>query len=407
MGIAITPNWEVRKIGSLTDVFAGGTPSTQIDNYWGGDIRWMNSGELNLRKVFEVENRITEEGLRNSSARVIPTDCVLIGLAGQGKTRGTVAINRVELTTNQSVAAIYPSKYFVPEYLYYNLDLRYNEIRDLSDGGGGRGGLNLKLIKSIEIPLPGIEEQKAIAKALSDIDELIETLKSEIIKSKNLHTAVIQKLLPANFLKNRLPNGWKLRPLGELGTISGAGVDKVSRSSDVPIKLLNYMDVHRNTFVTPAIDFMDTTATKDQIRNCSLIKGDVLFTPTSETPDDIARSSVVLSDFRDTCYSYHLIRFRPKIRLDLNYLAFVFLLEDFRLQAQKAAEGSGTRYVITLPRFRSLLIPIPDIKIQNEIGQAVNDINNQIESLKNELEKYRQLKSGMAQDLLTGKVRLV
>jgi type I restriction enzyme S subunit len=60
-----------------------------------------------------------------------------------------------------------------------------------------------------------------------------------------------------------------------------------------------------------------------------------------------------------------------------------------------------------LPRFRSLLIPIPDIKIQNEIGQAVNDINNQIESLKNELEKYRQLKSGMAQDLLTGKVRLV
>jgi type I restriction enzyme S subunit len=165
--------------------------------------------------------------------------------------------------------------------------------------------------------------------------------------------------------------------------------------------------VHRNTFVTPAIDFMETTATKDQIRNCSLIKGDVLFTPTSETPDDIARSSVVLSDFMDTCYSYHLIRFRPKIELDLNYLAFVFLLEDFRLQAQKAAEGSGTRYVITLPRFRSLLIPIPDIKMQNEIGQVVNDMNNQIESLKNELGKYQQLKNGMAHDLLTGKVRLV
>jgi type I restriction enzyme S subunit len=268
-------------------------------------------------------------------------------------------------------------------------------------------GISKSNLSKIKIYLPPKGEQKAIAKALSEIDELIETLKSEIIKRKNLHTAVIQKLFPTNYLKIKLPNGWELRSLGELGTISGAGVDKVSRSSDFPIKLLNYMDVHRNTFVTPAIDFMDTTATKDQIRNCSLIKGDVLFTPTSETPDDIARSSVVLNDFRETCYSYHLIRFRPKIKFDLNYLAFVFLLEDFRLQAQKAAEGSGTRYVITLPRFRSLLIPIPDIKIQNEIGQAVNDISNQIESLKNELEKYQQLKSGMAHDLLTGKVRLV
>jgi type I restriction enzyme S subunit len=306
---------------------------------------------------------------------------------------------------NQRVC-ILRSKGFDPKYLFYILN-RNPYFLSFNDGVSQTHLLNSVFEKCYISITEDVTEQKAIAKALSDIDELIETLKSEITKNKNLHTAAIQKLFPGNFLKNRLPNGWELKPLEELGTISGAGVDKVSRSSDVPIKLLNYMDVHRNTFVTPAIDFMDTTATKDQIRNCSLIKGDVLFTPTSETPDDIARSSVVLRDFMDTCYSYHLIRFRPKIELDLNYLAYVFLLEDFRLQAQKAAEGSGTRYVITLPRFRSLLIPIPDIKIQNEIGQVVNDINNQIESLKNELEKYQQLKSGMADALLTGKVSLV
>ena len=186
MGITSNSDWDLRSIGSLADVFAGGTPSTQVDSYWGGEIRWMNSGELNLRKVFEVENRITEEGLKNSSARLIPKNCVLIGLAGQGKTRGTVA---------QSVAAIYPSKEFVPEYLYYNLDLRYNEIRDLSDGGGGRGGLNLKLIKSIEVPLPRLEEQKAIAEALSEIDELIEKTDHEQRKLNQLSATVSEKYL--------------------------------------------------------------------------------------------------------------------------------------------------------------------------------------------------------------------
>src|SRR5262249_36825675 len=117
--------WKVKKIGEFTDCTAGGTPSTGVPAYWGGTIRWMSSGELNLKRVEEVEGRITEAGLHNSSTKLIPKRCVLIGLAGQGKTRGTVAINFVELCTNQSIAAVFPNPAFVPEYLYFNLDSRY------------------------------------------------------------------------------------------------------------------------------------------------------------------------------------------------------------------------------------------------------------------------------------------
>jgi Type I restriction modification DNA specificity domain len=94
--------WEVRKIGDFADCTAGGTPSTRVASYWGGSIRWMSSGELNLKRLDEVEGRITETGLYNSSATMLPVKCVLIGLAGQGKTRGTIAMNFVELCTNQS-----------------------------------------------------------------------------------------------------------------------------------------------------------------------------------------------------------------------------------------------------------------------------------------------------------------
>jgi type I restriction enzyme S subunit len=187
--------WEVRQIGDFTDCTAGGTPSTAVHAYWGGTIRWMNSGELNLKSVHEVEGRITDLGLKNSSTKIIPPHCVLIGLAGQGKTRGTVAINTVELCTNQSIAAIFPNEKFVPEYLYYNLNSRYDELRMLSAGDGGRGGLNLKIIRSISVPFPTFEEQSAIATVLTDMDSEIEALEARRDKIKLIKKGMMQQLL--------------------------------------------------------------------------------------------------------------------------------------------------------------------------------------------------------------------
>ena len=191
----IPEDWEVKKLGEFTRIQAGGTPSTLFEEYWNGNIRWMNSGELNMKRVYEVEGRITELGLANSSTHLFPKNCVLIGLAGQGKTRGTAAINYVELCTNQSIAAIFPSFSHNSEFLYQNIDNRYNELRELSDGGGGRGGLNLKIIGNLEIALPPKEEQNSIAKILSDMDNEIDLLNTKLEKYRNLKTAMMQQLL--------------------------------------------------------------------------------------------------------------------------------------------------------------------------------------------------------------------
>ncbi len=187
--------WEEKRIGEFTDCAAGGTPSTRIGEYWGGSVRWMNSGELNLKHVYEVDGRITEAGLKNSSTKMIPENCVLIGLAGQGKTRGTVAMNFVPLCTNQSIAAIFPSESFVPKYLYFNLDARYDELRELSTGDGGRGGLNLTIIKALLIPFPSISEQTAIAAVLSDMDAEIAALELRRDKTRALKQGMMQELL--------------------------------------------------------------------------------------------------------------------------------------------------------------------------------------------------------------------
>ena len=96
----IPVDWQCMPISSLSEIITGGTPSTGVAAYWGGNIRWMNSGELNLKFITEVEGRITNVGLENSSTHLIPEYCVLIGLAGQGKTRGTAAYNLIALCTN-------------------------------------------------------------------------------------------------------------------------------------------------------------------------------------------------------------------------------------------------------------------------------------------------------------------
>lgn len=155
----------------------------------------MSSGELHLKRVQDVEGRITKLGLNNSSTKIIPSRCVLIGLAGQGKTRGTAAINLIELCTNQSIAAILPNKSFNSEYLFHNLDARYDDLRELSSGDGGRGGLNLKIIKSIDIPFPSLEEQGAIASVLSDLDAELAALEARRDKTRNLKFAMMQELL--------------------------------------------------------------------------------------------------------------------------------------------------------------------------------------------------------------------
>lgn len=162
-------------MGELVEnVVAGATPKTSVDDYWnGGDIPWLSSGEVHKKFIYFTDKFITSEGYNNSSTKIVPTNSVLIALAGQGKTRGTVAINKIELCTNQSIASIIPNEMLNYKYLFYYLESKYEYLRTLSSSDGGRGGLNLKLIRSIPIQVPSIKEQENISNFINEIDKKI------------------------------------------------------------------------------------------------------------------------------------------------------------------------------------------------------------------------------------------
>ncbi|MCB4134951.1 restriction endonuclease subunit S, partial [Klebsiella pneumoniae] len=137
-------------------IYSGGTPDTKKIEYWEhGTIPWMSSGEVNLKTIKETEKFITEDGLNNSSAKFVPENSIVMALAGQGKTRGKVARTRIKLTTNQSLAAItFDERKINSDYIFHFLETQYDNLRQISSGNSGRGGLNLQMISAYKAPIP-------------------------------------------------------------------------------------------------------------------------------------------------------------------------------------------------------------------------------------------------------------
>ena len=153
--------YPVKCISDFADLFAGATPSTKVSAYWeNGTIPWMSSGEVHMGKVTSTEKKISQLGYDKCSTKMVPIHSVVIALAGQGKTRGTVAITEIDLCTNQSLCAMVTDGTVLSDYLYHNLKNRYDEIRNMCAIADGRDGLNLKIVGSIKVIVPSIDEQK-------------------------------------------------------------------------------------------------------------------------------------------------------------------------------------------------------------------------------------------------------
>ena len=190
-----THNFPIMTIGEFANCFAGATPSTSHPEYWeNGRIRWMSSGEVHKGHVEDTDFRITELGYKSASTRMVPIHSIVIAIAGQGKTRGTVAITEVDLCTNQSLCAIVPDERVNYSYLYHNLQGRYLELRGLSGDVNGRGGLNLKIIQKIPVILPPIEKQQQFASIAQQADKSKSVIQKALVYLNDIQSDELRKI---------------------------------------------------------------------------------------------------------------------------------------------------------------------------------------------------------------------
>lgn len=188
--------WESVNIGDIFEVFIGSTPKRDIPKYWGGDINWVSSGEIAFCKISNTKEKITAEGLKNTSCKLHPAGTVMIAMIGEGKTRGQAAILKIEATHNQNTAAIrVDNKVYKSELLYYYLVLKYEENRKIGSGNNQKA-LNKERVKSIPIHILPIEEQQKIVQEiesrLSIADKMEETVSRSLQQVEVLRQSILK-----------------------------------------------------------------------------------------------------------------------------------------------------------------------------------------------------------------------
>ncbi len=158
------------EIGCIARVYSGGTPNRKKPEFWNGHIPWIKTAEVAYNVIYETEERITQEGLNTSATKLIPKNSVLVAMYGQGVTRGRTAITGIEAACNQACAVIEPSKDFLAEFIFFYLEYKYDELRDLAHGANQKN-LNLGMIRSFKIPNFPISMQLEVVNRFNSILE--------------------------------------------------------------------------------------------------------------------------------------------------------------------------------------------------------------------------------------------
>ncbi len=304
------------------------------------------------------------------------------------------------------------------KFIYY----LYNSLKlERFCTGSGVPTLNRNDVHDLTVVLPSVKEQVLIAKALSDVDALITSLEKLIAKKQAIKTATMQQLLTG---KKRLPGfgegkGYKQTGLGEapedwimpkLGDLfefkNGLNKEKEYFGYGTPI--INYMDVYSFSGLINKHVGGKVSVTSNEIRTYSVKKGDVFFTRTSETVNEIGCTSVLLENIQDAVFSGFVLRARPKNNvLDLQFKNYCFLSSIVRKQIMSTS--SYTTRALTNGRLLSVVVlPCPkSIEEQSAIANVLLDMDKSIKQLQTRLAKTQQIKQGMMQELLTGKTRLI
>ena len=182
--------WHRSTLGQVAHISSGGTPDRGAVEYWGGDVPWVTTGEIQFNTITETTEKITVEGLKNSSAKLFPPGTLLMAMYGQGKTRGQVAKLGIQAATNQACAAILVHENNDADFYFQYLSSQYEEIRELGNAGTQKN-LSGGILKGVPVPVPPYREQRRIADILSTWDQAIATSERLLANSRTQRQALI------------------------------------------------------------------------------------------------------------------------------------------------------------------------------------------------------------------------
>lgn len=394
--------WETTTIGGVCSTYSGGTPSTTRPEYYGGDIPWIASADLNQGRISSVKGRITRLGLERSSAKLVKPGTPLIAL--YGATAGVSAITYLGGAINQAVLAMIP-RGIDPEYLFQWLKANRDAIIDRYTQGG-QPNLSGAIVRSIEIPLPPAAEQERIASALGDADQLIATLERLILKQHAINQGMMQELLTGRIRLPGFGGPWRSLAVASKSLIKarigwqGLQTDEY-RNSGV------YRLVGGTEFVDGRVDWQRTPFVDkwrfDQDAYIQLRQGDVLLTKDGS----IGKTAFVDHLPGPATLNSGVFVIRPiREAFDAQFLYFTLRSRAFEEFLARLSAGSTISHLYQRDLVTLVLEVPPTTDEQRAIAESLSDVEAAVKILQERLAKARAMKAAMMQQLLTGRTRL-
>jgi len=377
--------WVTKKLGDLiVDSYAGGTPNRGREDYYGGDIPWVSSGEVNNPEINHTIENISDKGLANSSAKWIPANSILVAL--YGATAGQVSMLKINATSNQAVLAIIPDKEVIDTNFLFN-QIKFNKQALLFLAqGSGQPNLSKNIVDRLEISFPeSLAEQRRIAAILSSADKVIATSEALIEKYKHIKQGLLTDLLQPK-------EGWKKVKLGEVGVISMCKrifSFETSQEGEIPFFKIGTFGKVADAYITKAK--YEEYKSKFSFPK----KGDILLSASGT----IGRTVIYNGEpayFQDS----NIIWLAHDETIVINdFLYYLYKITSWNLEGSTIAR-------LYNDNFKKIEISVPfkddrpDLAEQRRIASILSSIDAKILAEEKVVEKYKGVKKGLMERMM-------
>ena len=383
-------SWHRSTLGEIARITSGGTPDRSKPEYWGGDVPWVTTGEIQFNTITDTVEKITAAGLQNSSAKLFPPGTLLMAMYGQGKTRGQVAKLSIEAATNQACAAIQlRDKHDVDFYFQY-LTSQYEELRELGNAGTQKN-LNGGIIKGLDVPVPPYGEQRRIAQILSTWDQAIVAAERLVANSQHQKLALTQTLISD---RSRQARGMPTLPREHASAIflprsvrRNDGLELLSVMQDVGVVPRSSLD-RKVVMPEGSTDGYKLVEPGDFVISLRSFEGGLEY-----------------SRFRGLVSPAYTVLQPAKPIVD-DFYRHYFKSREFIGRLAVAVIGIRDGKQISYDDFEFLKLPYPSIAEQEAISNKLNAAEQVVKRHETYLQLLRQEKAGLMSQLLTGKRRV-
>ncbi len=384
------------KLTDICEIKAGGTPSRSKQEYWNGTIPWVKISDFNGKYVDETSEKITEEGLNSSSAKMIKKGSILFTIFA---TLGEVAILNIDATTNQAIAALTLNSPEVNiDYLYYFLTSLKEYVNEIGRGVA-QNNINMSILRNIEIPIPHLETQKQIAATLDKVTHTID-LCNAILEKLNL-------LVKSRFVEMfgepiNNPMGWEVKALKDLSTLITNGNTPKGGSEnyvDNGIIFLRSQNVWRNRIDLSDVAYIDEQ-THLKMKKSIVKHKDILITKTGRINTEnssLGRAALYLGEDNSANINGHVYLVRLNDSVVPEYVVTILTGEAYRKYIRKVCVGGIDKRQINLDQVEDFPIILPPKYMQQQFTAFVEKTDKSKLAVKQVLEKAETLKKALMQ----------